>query len=253
MRSQLGLVAAPSLLPCPQMTRPPGASGLGYVRGAVTSPVCVAVAMFAGCIGLGYAGVLGAVVAMAFVAAFGVNAARYRRVRTYVDEHALARSRARREYQRLKLLRPAGTTRQQHYNELRLLVEEVERLDPAEAQRFELQDLLDHFVRVAVSHQRCVDALRIAGANALPPATPISDVPRASRRRELMQRRIRHRDECLRRMERLVDEIEGIDQLVRLVVQRTACSRLDGELDRELDRRLWELDEVDAALRQLSA
>jgi hypothetical protein len=209
--------------------------------------------MFAGCIGLGYAGVLGAVTAVAVVLALGVNAARYPRVRAYLDEHAIARSRARRECQRLKQLRPAGATRQQHYSELRLLVEEVERLDPAEAQRFDLQDLLDHFVRVAVSHQRCEDALRMAGASALPPATPITDLPRANRRREIMQRRIRHRDECVRRMEHLIDELEGIDQLVRLVVQRTACARLDGELDRELDRRLWELDEVDAALRQLSA
>jgi hypothetical protein len=209
--------------------------------------------MFAGCIGLGYAGVIGAVVAVIAVIALGVNAARYRRVRSYVDEQALARSRAHRECQRLKLLRPAGATRQQHYNELRLLVEEVERLDEAEAARFELQDLLDHFVRVAVSHQRCVDAMRLAGANSLPPVTAITDTPRSSRRREIMQRRIRNRDECLRRMEKLIDELEGIDQLVRLVVQRTACSRMDDDLDRELDRRLWELDEVDAALRQLSA
>jgi hypothetical protein len=182
-----------------------------------------------------------------------MNAARYRGVRAYVDEQAVTRSRARRECERLKQLRPTGASRQQHYNELRLLVEEVERLDATEAQRFELQDLLDHFIRVAVSHQRCFDAMRMAGASSLPSATPITDNPRSSRRRDIMQRRIRHRDECLRGMEKLVDELEGIDQLVRLIVQRTACSRLDGELDRELDRRLWELDEVDAALRQLSA
>jgi hypothetical protein len=209
--------------------------------------------MFAGCLGLGYAGVLGAVTAVLAVVALGVNAARYRAVRRYIDEQARTRTRARRECQRMRQLRPAGATRQQHFNELRLLVEEVERIDAAEAARFELQDLLEHFVQVAVSHQRCSDALRMAGANALPQATPIGDVPRSSRRRELMQRRIRHRDECLRRMEKLVDELEGIDQLVRLVVQRTACSRMDGDLDRELDRRLWELDEVDAAMRQLSA
>jgi hypothetical protein len=209
--------------------------------------------MFAGCIGLGYAGVIGAVTAVLAVLVLGMNAARYRGVRTYVDDQARTRSRAHRECLRLKLLRPTGASRQQHYNELRLLVEEIERLDAAEAERFELQDLLDHFIRVAVSHQRCVDALRMAGANALPQATPITDTPRSSRRRDIMQRRIRHRDECLRGMEKLVDELEAIDQLVRLVVQRTACSRLDGDLDRELDRRLWELDEVDAALRQLSA
>lgn len=223
------------------------------MRGAVASPVCLAVAMFAGCIGLGYAGVAGAAAAVLAVVALGVNAARYRRVRRYVDEQAITRARARRECERLKLLRPTGATRQQHYHELRVLVEEIERLDAAEAQRFDLQDLLDHFIRVAVSHHRCVDALRMSGASSLPTTTPITDSPRSSRRREILQRRLSHRDDCLRRMEQLVDELEGIDQLIRLVVQRTASASADGELDRELDRRLWELDEVDAALRQLSA
>jgi hypothetical protein len=54
-------------------------------------------------------------------------------------------------------------------------------------------------------------------------------------------------------MAKITDEIEGIDQLIRLVAQRTACPMFDVELDREIDRRLWELDEVDAAMHQLSA
>ena len=68
-----------------------------------------------------------------------------------------------------------------------------------------------------------------------------------------MARRLRHRDECVRRIERLADELEAVDELVRLVAQRAACPMLDGELDREIERRLWELDEVDEALSQLSA
>ncbi|HET7506239.1 MAG TPA: hypothetical protein VFK02_34710 [Kofleriaceae bacterium] len=219
----------------------------------MASPVCLAVAVFAGCIGLGYAGVIGAVIAVVAVLTLGATSARARRVRDYVDEQARARTRASRECKRIRRLRPTGATRQQHYNELRLLVDEVERLDPAEAQRFDLQELLDHFIGVAISHQRCVDALRMAGASALPPATAISDAARTTRRRDILQRRIRHRDDCLRQMEKLTDELEGIDQLIRLVVQRTASSHIEADLDRELDRRLWELDEVDAALRQLSA
>ena len=129
----------------------------------------------------------------------------------------------------------------------------LERLDQAEAQRFELQDLLDHFVRLAVSHQRCIDALRLSGADSLPAVVPTVDTGRSSRRNDLVQRRIRHRDQCVRRMAQITDEIEGIDQLVRLVAQRTATPVLEVELDREIDRRLWELDEVDAALHQLSA
>jgi hypothetical protein len=254
MRPQIGLACARSSRSVTRhVTRPPDASGLRYIRGTVASPVCLAVAVFAGCIGLGYAGMIGAALAVLAVVTLGASSARARCVRAYVDEQARARARASRECQRIRRLRPTGATRQQHYNELRLLVEEVERTDPGEAARFELQDLLDHFIGMAISHQRCVDALRMAGANALPPTTPIGDVTRGSRRRDILQRRVRHRDECLRRMEKLTDEIEAIDQLVRLVVQRTASIHVEADLDRELDRRLWELDEVDAALRQLSA
>jgi hypothetical protein len=42
-------------------------------------------------------------------------------------------------------------------------------------------------------------------------------------------------------------------ELVRLVAQRVACPAIDPELGREIERRLWELDEVDAAYAQLSA
>jgi len=228
-------------------------SPLAYVRGAVVSPVCIAVAVFTGCLGLGYAGVVGAVVATLAVLALGANAARYRAVRKYIDGQANLQALARRDCQRLKLLRPTGAVRVQHYHELRVLVDEIERLDPAEAARFELQDLLDHWVRLAVTHQRCVDSLRLSGANALPSVPPVCDTTRSKRRRDILQRRIQHRDECVRRMEKLADELEGIDELVRLVAQRTACPNLDADLDREIDRRLWELDEVDAALDQLSA
>ncbi|HSS00494.1 MAG TPA: hypothetical protein VLM79_25725 [Kofleriaceae bacterium] len=209
--------------------------------------------MFAGCLGLGYAGLLGAAVAVIAVVAVAANAARFARVRRYIDEQARLRIKTRRELGRLKQLRACGAARLRQYGELRTLVDEVERIDAAEAERFDLQDLLDHYVRVAVSHQRCLESLRLAGADALPAATPIGEATKSRRRRDILQRRIRHRDQCARRMEKLIDELEGIDELVRLVAQRTACPSFDLELDREIDRRLWELDEVDAALHQLSA
>src|SRR5690242_20132708 len=232
---------------------PAGTSRLGYVSGSVGSPLCLAVTMFAGCLGLGYAGLLGAAVAVIAVVAVAANAARFARVRRYIDEQARIRIKTRREIGRLKQLRACGAARLRQYGELRTLVDEVERIDAAEAERFDLQDLLDHYVRVAVSHQRCLESLRLAGADALPAATPIGEATKSRRRRDILQRRIRHRDQCARRMEKLIDELEGIDELVRLVAQRTACPSFDLELDREIDRRLWELDEVDAALHQLSA
>ncbi|HEX3482164.1 MAG TPA: hypothetical protein VHT91_44420 [Kofleriaceae bacterium] len=246
MRSQPHLVVVPPKLP------PAATSRLGYLRGAVASPVCVAVTLFAACLGIGYAGVLGAIIAAALVVVLGANASRYRPVRRYLDEQTRAQVRARRHCRRLKQVRRTSPARIRHYDELRVMVDEIERLDEIEAARFELQDLLDHFVRLALSHQRCVDALRLSGADALPAPMPC-ETTRSSRRSDIVQRRIRHRDECVRRMAQITDEIEGIDQLVRLVAQRTACPGFDLELDREIDRRLWELDEVDAAMHQLSA
>ncbi|MDB4961049.1 MAG: hypothetical protein JWP01_1048 [Myxococcales bacterium] len=249
LASQRSLVVAPP----PPALATQSTHGLTYIRGAVASPVCVAIAVFGACLGLGYAGIIGALVAMLAVIGLGAMSARYGFVQRHLDHQAHLRARAKRENGRLRSLRPAGPVRQTQYLELRDLVEEVERTDPSEAQRFELQDLLDHFVRLAVSHQRCIDALRLAGGNELPVAIPITDANKSKRRREIQARRIRHRDECLRRIERLTDEIEAVDELVRLVAQRTACPSLDTELDREIERRLWELDEVDAALDQLSA
>lgn len=245
MRSHPHLVVVPPKLP-------PTTSRFGYLRGAVASPVCVAVTLFAACLGIGYAGVLGAIVAAALVVVLGANASRYHPVRGYLDEQNRAQVRAKRHCRRLKQVRRTSPARMRHYDELRVMVDEIERLDETEAVRFELQDLLDHFVTLALSHQRCVDALRLSGADALPAPMPC-ETTRSSRRSDIIQRRIRHRDECVRRMAQLTDEIEGIDQLVRLIAQRTACPGFDLELDREIDRRLWELDEVDAAMHQLSA
>jgi hypothetical protein len=214
--------------------------------------VCVAVALFAACLGVGYAGAIGALIAAVVVIAAGVCASRCRAVRNYLDEQARVQGRAQRHCRRLKQVRRTSPARLRHYEELRGMIDEIERLDETEAARFELQDLLDHFVRLALHHQRCVDALRLSGADALPAPMPC-ETTRSSRRSDIIQRRIRHRDECVRRMAQITDEIEGIDQLVRLIAQRTACPGFDLELDREIDRRLWELDEVDAAMHQLSA
>jgi hypothetical protein len=222
------------------------------MRAAVASPVSMSIAVCAGCIGLGFAGVLGALVATLAVVVLAAHTARYALVRRYLDHQAWLRERMQRDQARLLLLRPSGAVRVAHYTELRALVEEIEQIDGAEAARFELQDLLDHWVRLAVSLQKCTNSLRMAGAAALP-SVAICDSVRSSRRRDILQRRIRHRDECKRRMEQITDELDAVDELIRLIAQRTACPALDGELDREIDRRLWELDEVDAALHQLSA
>lgn len=251
--------ASPLTQPTQALVRAPApalvarSSALAYAGGAIGSPVSVATLVFAACVGLGFAGAAGAIAAMGAVLALAALSSRAGGIRRHLDAQAALRMRYRREALRLKQLRPTGAVRQQQYVELRDLVEQVERTDPAEAARFELQDLLDHFVRLSLAHQRCLEALRLSSSHDLPAAASINDVARPKRRREIVARRLRHREECLQRVERLADEIDAADELIRLLAQRSACPALDPELDREIDRRLWELDEVDAALRQLSA
>ena len=246
LATQSGLVLAP---PPPALTRRD--SGVHHIRGAIASPLCVAATVFTACVGLGYAGLLGALLAVVACTVVGAASTRYKFVRRHLERSAELRERTRRESARFKSLRPTGMVRQTQYVELRDLVEGVEAVDPVEAQRFELHDLLDHFVGVAIAHQKCLDALRLAGAE-LPLTVPMIDPPRSKRRRDIQARRIRHRDECLRRVEQLGDELEAIDELIRLVAQRAACPTISAELDREIERRLWELDEVDSALHTLS-
>ena len=224
-------------------------TALTYVRGAVLNPVSLSLMSFAVCVGIGYAGVLGALVAAGVFLTLGAWSTRYRWVRREIDRHVEMRCRQKRESERMRRLRPAGAARQQQYCELRDLVAEIERTDPNEAARFELQPLLDHYVTLAVRHQRYLESLRFAAAGDL--AT--TDTKRSSHRREILARRQRHRDECVRRIEQLSDDLEAVDELVRLVAQRAAAPSLDDGLEREIERRLWELDAVDAALDQLSA
>jgi hypothetical protein len=228
-------------------------TALTYVRGALFNPVSLSVMAFAVCVGVGYAGMLGALVAMIAFLGLGTSSTKYKFVRRQLDRQFEYRVKQRREADRMRALKPSGPVRQQQYIDLRDLVGEIERTNPDEAKRFELQELLDQFVHLAVSHQKCLDSLRLAGSSDLPRALPLQDPHRSSRRRDIMQRRLRHRDDCVKRIERLADELEAVDELVRLVAQRVACPSLDNEVDREIEKRLWELDEVDAALEQLSA
>jgi hypothetical protein len=257
MRCPASLLTQPSqaLVPAPAPALAARSSALAYAGGAIGSPVAVATLVFAACVGLGFAGALGAVAAMSAVIGLAVMSSRSGAIRRHLDAQAALRARYRREALRLKQLRPTGAVRQQQYVELRDLVEQIERTAPLDAERFELQDLLDHFVRLSLSHQRCLEALRLSGTQDLPSTISLTSVSaaRSKRRHEIVARRLKHREECLRRVERLADEIDATDELIRLIAQRAACPSLDPEVDREIDRRLWELDEIDAAIRQLSA
>ena len=224
-------------------------SGLTYMRGAMVSPFSVAAMVFWTCMGIGYAGVLGAVLALVAITTGIAGVSRVKFVQRHLDREIAERARARRESARMRTIAPCGALRMQQYIELRDLVIDVEKHDPGDARRFELEDLLDHYVHLAVCHQRCLDAVRLAGM----PSSPARDEGGSKRRREIVERRLKHREECLERVQKLAEEIESVDELVRLVAQRAACPQGDMDLDREIERRLWELDEVEAAMQQLSA
>ncbi|MEO8700239.1 MAG: hypothetical protein ABI867_09350 [Kofleriaceae bacterium] len=228
-------------------------SQLSYMRGALMSPISISAAVFTTCVGIGLAGVLGATIALVGIAAIGAWSTRYAFVRRHLDDNAQVRERCAREAVRVRALRATGPMRLQQYFELRMLVEEIERTDPREAARFELQDLLEHFVGLAVNQRKCLDALRLVGSHDLPLTIPITDANRSKQRREIQTRRMRHREDCLRRIERITDELEATDELVRLIAQRVACPAIEPESDHEIERRLWELDAVDSAMQQLSA
>lgn len=245
--ARLGLVVVP---PAP-LTAP--GSALSYVRGAMVSPICISAAVFASCLGAGLLGVVGALGAFLAVSIVIAASTRYQVVRRHLDQEAAARVRCAREARRVRLLRAAGPVRLHQYFELRGLVEQTEKRDAVEANRFDLQELLEQFASLANHHQQCLDALRLAGSNDFSIAIPI-DPTRSKRRREIQARRLRHRDACLARIERIADELEAVDELIRLVAQRVACPIDDlVMMDREIDRRLGELDEIDEALEQLSA
>jgi hypothetical protein len=223
-------------------------SAVTYARGAVFHPVSASVMSFGVCVGIGYAGFAGALVASVVVLTVALWSTRWRWVRREIERQAVIRRKQKRDADRLQKVRTAGPARQQQFCELRDLVTEIERVDPAEAERFELQPLLDQFVTLAVVHQRYLASLRFASTNDLAALTTHS-----ARRRDIIARRKAHREQSMRQIELLADDLEALDELVRLIAQRVAAPALHSDLDRELERRLWELDEVQAALDQLSA
>ena len=204
--------------------------------------------------GIGYVGVMGAILAVSslFVLCFAATGSRW--VHRALDRQSVRRARARREAARQRALGAAPPARHHQYRELRALVEGIERSEPIAARRLELQELLDHFVQLTVGHARGLEALHVAGGGESP-EPPSGDPPTTARRRDIAARRLRHREDTTARLGAIADEIDSADDLIRLVAQRAACANLDALLEGEgeVDRRLAELDEVEAALVQVSA
>src|SRR6185503_12874373 len=108
-------------------------TALMYVRGALFNPVSLSVMAFTVCVGVGYAGVVGAAIAVFVFMSLCATATRYGLVRRQLDKQYEYRRRQKREADRMKLLKPTGPVRQQQYSDLRDLVGDIERTDPDEA------------------------------------------------------------------------------------------------------------------------
>lgn len=227
----------------------PRHSALTYLRCSLVNPIGLSVMGLTVVLGATTIGLFGIVVAVTTLAiAFSV-ASRLAAVRREIDRHLEYRAQQDRDEKRQNLLGPTGALREAQYRELRCIIRGIEESNPSEAARFELQDLLDEFARLAVIHAQYERALAYAGRKP-DEKTALERQPRV---REIISLRLRHRAECQRQIERLTESLEAIDQLVRLVAERVVCPTLIDELDGEIDERLWELEQIDAAFEQLSA
>ena len=211
-------------------------------------------------VGLGLATMLASmlvvVVVLAGVAAAAWVAAGSRHVRAHFDHLRVERDRRERLAHRAAELAAVGVDAG-GLVELSALVDLVEAADGGwTARRFQLEDLLDRYVAVAIAHQRCVYAMHttdraglLRALSSTPPRV-ISDVARC--RRDLIERRIATWDRTAQQATWFADELAAITDLVRLLAQRATCPDTVGDAEL-IQWRLAELDAEDAAMAQLTA
>ena len=206
---------------------PPAETALTYVRGALFNPVSLSVMAFAVCVGVGYAGMLGALIAMATFVAIGTSATRYRLVRRQLDKQSSSAS--------SRTARPTacgGSSRRARCassSTASCAISSVRSSARIRARRSasSSRSCSTTSSALAVSHQRCLDSLRLAGSSDLPARDAAARAASSVRRRrdhgapDPPPRRVRAP------IERLADELEATDELIRLVAQRVACPHLD--------------------------
>lgn len=203
-----------------------------------------------GAIGVGlYVGslLLAVVLVAATLGIAGVASARLGLQRSF-QAYLVRRRRFERRRERDDLLERSGVPRDTLV-ELTMLADEIERLDPQLAHRFELEDLLDRHVALSLAHDRCLRAMRMADRDYL--VRMRNDLGARRRRADMFDRRIRYWDQCKAQADQCADELATLADLVRLLAQKAACPEvlIDDDI---LARRLWELDEEESALRLLS-
>ena len=216
-----------------------------YVRGAMLHPTSVTVLSTAVCFAACYAGMFAAMVTVVGALMIAVGATRSPFVRRHLDGWAARQRHRQRDHMRTRRVEIAGPARAHQYRELADLVEEIEEADPNASNRFELEGLLDQFVELARCHHRCVESLRFA------PSGDSPFIERSRMRSDILARRVRRREDTARRIAKLSDELAAIDELLHLIAHHVAATPFSADTAAELDRRLWELDEVESAMAEL--
>jgi hypothetical protein len=195
--------------------------------------------------------VLAGVIGLALVVAARATA---RPVRSTLIARSARRARERRSRARERALARATLGGRETLAELVKLVDDIEATAPEIAQRLDLEDLLDRHVALAVAHERTVRAVSMVDRVQL---ERTRDAHRADpaidkRRLELCERRLQTHAQCQARAELLANELALLADLIRLIAQRAACPD-EPALDDRIERHLADLDEDEAARKQVAA
>lgn len=230
-----------------------GPSALACGRFLCVNPVTFALSFLAAVIVGTSAGPLAAALAIATAGLLLLAACPLPVTRRLVGPALTRKQRRDRNERRERRLERAGSARRTELDELTGLVEEIADWDPDECARLELEELVDLYVDMAVVVESYRGAARRCAAPVAAREREGRGGPCASERlrRDLVRRRLAHRDECARRAEELESELDAVVEFVRLVAQRAACPTGEELIEPQLVRRLWELDVCDTALRQL--
>jgi hypothetical protein len=194
-----------------------------------------------------YAGVLAAVITGLAAIAIAAVVTRSALVRAQLDHWAAGQRQRQRDRLRMRRVEVCGPARAHQYRELSDLAEEIEGIDAHAPTRFELEGLLDQFVETSRAHHRCVESLRFA------PAGDAPFVERSRMRSDIQARRVRRREDTTKRIAELSDELSAIDEMLHLIAHSVHATSGATDVRGELDRRMWELDEVDRAMAEITA
>lgn len=165
---------------------------------------------------------------------------------------ALRRAKVARRLARRRAIAPSLFA-MQTLAELTLLVDQIESDDPATARRLDLEALLDRYVIVTLAQERALRAASMSDRLQLERDRMLcrADLHPDPRRIDLTERRIALLDRCEAMASSLSGELSTITDLVRLIAQQVACPE-DLAADDTIERQLADLDERDAARRQIA-